>query len=124
MIVGVRNIDTHVIEVPFEFQTYTFPVGKIVTVSRELHAFLEDRFPLAFAFSPKITDDTPAVESVKTKAVMPTKEEAKELGTDFMRIHATQPEATFSSPDGAPPSGHTDKDGVEWYGEGIQPDTV
>lgn len=120
----MKYTDKEKIEVPFDFKTYTFYKDKIVKVDPKLHAFLEERFPLSFTFSPKVTDDTPEVESRKTKSFIPNPDEAMEMGNQFMKIQNPKPEATFSTVDGLPPTGKTDSEGVEFYGEGVQQDSI
>jgi hypothetical protein len=120
----IKNISGQKFEVPFDFNTYTFQNEKKVRVEQKLFEFLLERWPLSFSFNEKTEKDTPVVESVKTKSYLPSKEDAKELGTDFMSIHNTEPEATFGTPDGLPPDGRTDKDGVAFYGPGIEQDSV
>lgn len=123
---AVKFNDSEKIEVSFEFKTYIFYKDKPVLVPDNLHAFLQERFPLAFSFGAQLLKekDLKEVEHFKTKSFFPDKEAAKELGNDFMEIHAAKPDATFGTPDGLPAAGQVDKDGIQFYGEGVQKDTI
>ena len=117
---AIKNITEKDIIYPFDFNTYTLPMGKAVFVPDDLSAHLQEQLPMSFDFNYKAVGKTPIpqVRKVKTKSFIPTEQKMKDLGTEDMRIQPVSPKPTFGNPD-ALPNG-VDKDGVDWYGSGIE----
>ena len=69
----------------------------------------------------KLSKDKQYTKPKKTKTkrfILPEKEST--FSSNDMRItEAGHQKATFASADGTPKAGTTDKDGIEWYGEGV-----
>lgn len=118
----VKNTDSHDIEMPFEGTTYVFPQGKAVEVPDDVKSFLEERLPLSFNFGVTTLKKEKAepVETYKTKVYTPESVYNSEID---MKVVKAKPTDTFQ-PDDAPASGTAEVDGTEWYGEGIQLDTL
>ena len=115
---AIKNIDKNEIAMPFEGNTYLLPMGGAFMVEDDLYVFLQERLPMSFDFKYKVAKDKPVakVKSQRTPSLIPTAKDQDIIQED-MRVSA---QAMPTSPDITPPSGTVDKDGVEWYGEGVQ----
>jgi len=121
----IKNLSGQKLEIPFEFKTYIFEKGETVLAENELADFLMERLPMSFQFREKHDSEKVAkVKSFKTKSFFPSQDDEAELGTGFMKIKSVKQKSTFDTPDGLPVSGQKDKDGIEFYGGGIEPDTI
>lgn len=103
-------------ELSFDFngKTYTFATTKEgFKVEDDLYNHLKEIVPLAFNFSPK--DKNLAV--IEPNIVVT---QNKFTGATF----GVQSKKFENNPDETPANGKTDKDGVEWYGDGLQDDTA
>lgn len=123
---AIKNITEKDMEVPFNGFTYFLEKDKAVFVEEDFSEFCQERWPNGFEFNVKVEPKKPIVQAkkTKTKAFIPTSEEAKTLGTDDMKIRNPHVSSTFEGLDLTPPSGTTDKDGVGWYGPGVETDTL
>lgn len=99
----------------FEGYDYTFAAGKPAQVEDNLSAHLQELVPLAFDFKPELKKITVVakVHRVPTKNVFP----GGKFGTQSANL-------TKLVVDETPESGKTDKDGVDWYGPGLETDKV
>ena len=93
---------------------YTFVAGKPAQVEDALFIHLQELVPLAFDFKPDLKKITTVAEvsKVPTKNVFP----GGKFGVPSANL--TKPTA-----DELPSNGQTDKDGVEFYGPGLESDS-
>lgn len=118
---AIKNTYKEDIILPFNGTNYHFPIGKVVMINEEVWNFLNSNFPLSFTFSPKVEKGTPIpkAKEEKTKVYIKSTKIDDQMGKgDMMTDHGDE-KPTFGGADVTPPDGTTDKDGVEWYGEGI-----
>jgi hypothetical protein len=103
--------------ISFEGWDYHFKKKKTVFITQKLLDHLKERYPLAFDFEvkPKRGQKITNVKKTKTKVFF---KEPEEIDMKVMQPGAQSP--TFGQADLTPPSGTTDKDGVSWYGEGVE----
>ena len=116
----VKNLESHSIHLPFNFNTYTFPISKIVSVPDDVYDFLKSNFPLSFSFDVDTKKPVSEVKSEKTKAYIKPEEHVATFKTGDMNIETGRPNNTFAGIDDTPADGIVDRDGVGWYGEGIE----
>jgi hypothetical protein len=114
----LKNIGKKDMEVPFNFNTYSFPKEKPVAVEDDVAAFIEERWPLSFNFSNKVEKDTPEVTKTKSRAYI--RPEINKKIDSSMSIDSEEAKPTFGGADQTPADGSIDGDGVSWYGEGIE----
>jgi len=99
----------------FEGKTYTFPViNGGFKVEEPLYNHLKEIVPLAFNFNPK--------EGKNVAVVDPEIKDTKNVFTGAgFGIQSKKLDMNY---DTTPASGKSDKDGVEWYGDGLQDDVA
>lgn len=114
----IRNKGNKDLKFSWDFNTYTFPKGKMVFVSKELYEFVIDRWPLAFDFNIELKDSKGVPEVKKEKS--PSLIKTQPVNTNQSDNVSVRRQVTFSDVDNTPASGTTDKDGVGWYGEGLE----
>jgi hypothetical protein len=110
----IKNIEGKDLSFQFEGWEYHFESGKLVQVEDGLYNYLKETVPLAFKFEPKLKKKAVVVKVPRVKFA------PKFPGSRF-GIKSTD---VAKGPDGLPLSGSTDRDGVGWYGEGLQVDSV
>ena len=117
----IKNTEPHDLKIDFEGTSYILPMGKVVLVENKLHDYLKENLPLAFAFNPTTEKNKPVpqAESSKTPVRLPMSSPRSD-----MVVTNGRPTPTFGNPDITPESGTTDKDGVNWYGEGLEVDNL
>lgn len=118
-----KNIDKHDLSISFDFWTYSFPMDKTLMVEDKLFNFLHESFPLSFNFNVQVAKNKAVapVRKTKTKAFIKTQEgQTATLDKEAMYVQTSKPKPTFGGADLTPPDGTVDKDGVGWYGEGIE----
>jgi len=104
----IRNIEKHTIEVPYEGTTYIFPEGQIVDVNDGVGQFTIEKFPLSFSSGMQLkAKEAKPVETYKTKVYVAQK-------------HLNQEEPVSQTPKVEEIDNNTE----EWYGSGIQSDTL
>ena len=123
---AVKNIDKHDIDVSYNFFTYHFPKDIVVLVdSEDLVNYISTNLPLSFSFGSQLEakkgEELPLVKKEKTKAYIKTEQDFKITEND-MYVETEKPEPTFGKEEELPKEGQVDKDGTEWYGEGISLD--
>jgi hypothetical protein len=115
-------------EIPFEGWTYSIPSKKEILVEDEVAVFLQERYPWITTSFPSQAKDAPVIPSVerqKTPVLLKTDEEKAALKTqDMVVTRGPRIDDTIPQGDGLPISGTVDKDGIEWTGEGIEPDHI
>lgn len=109
---NIINKEDKELKFSFEGTDYKFPNGKLVQVEEALYDHLKGIVPLAFDFNPKVTKKSVAMPVIKEKTHV--------AFTGGIFGKASRPVSTV---DQTPQSGTADKDGVEWYGEGLENDT-
>lgn len=109
----IKNIDNHNLYVPFNFKTYTLAKGIVASVPDDLYEHLVQNWPLSF----QVIEDNKnhrEAKSVKTKVYV-----SPASPTSPMKI-GMQEKPTFGQADQTPNAGTIDRDGVSWFGEGIE----
>ena len=99
----------------FEGYDYIFSAGKPAQVEDSLVAHLQGLVPLAFDFKPELKKLTVVakVHRVPTKNVFP----GGKFGVQSANLNKLVVDET-------PASGNTDKDGINWYGPGLESDKI
>ncbi len=114
----IRNISDKDFNFSFDFNTYFIPKNRTLEVSKELGDFLAERWPTSFGFDIEVKKPVAQVKGTPSRSLISREAEDKTYDTT-MRVSPTRINATFGSIDQSPASGTTDKDGVEWVGEGL-----
>lgn len=110
----IKNIEGKELKFQFEGWEYRFEPKKRVQVEDDLYEYLKKTVPLAFKWDIKLKKGKVAIKAPRVKF------SPQFPGGKFGLKSASV--ATGS--DGLPTSGATDGDGVSWYGEGLQNDSV
>ncbi len=108
----IINKEQKDIPVSFEGSDYLFSAGKPAQIEDTLFTFLQELLPMSFDFKPDLKKLTKVDEVSKT----PTK-------TVFPGGKFGAPTANITrGVDELPSNGQIDKDGVEFYGKGLEDD--
>ncbi len=124
----VTNKSDSNIEIPYEGWTYTLLADDNRLAEEGIAYFLRERYPFVQVTKPPVgkklgPSAIPTIERKKTPAYI-APDPRKKAEEEAMRITpAVVKDATYEN-DGLPQSGSTDKDGVEWVGEGIETDDL
>jgi hypothetical protein len=110
----IVNKEQKDIPVSFEGFDYLFGAGKPAQVEDNLFDFLKELLPMSFEFKPDLSKLTVVHEVTKTptKTVFP----GGKFGAQTANI--------TRGVDELPSNGQIDKDGVEFYGKGLEDDKV
>lgn len=122
----VTNKSNGKIEIAYEGWTYTLKSDDSRKVDEKTADFLHERYPFVQVTeltTKKGVSSIPQIEREKTRVyVKPgVREEAE---NEAMKITPAVVRDATLEPDSLPTSGTTDKDGVEWVGEGIEDDDL
>jgi len=114
----IINKEQKEIPVSFEGNDYFFAAGEPAQVEDNLFEHLKELLPMSFDFKPNLSKLTVVneVKKTPTKVVFP--------GGKFGMQSATVNRVNFPNADELPNNGQTDKDGVEFYGEGLEDDSA
>jgi len=107
----------------FEGWDYTVPSKKEVLVEEDVAAFLEERCPFLKVSEPKRSKPPYFVAAIK-KTKTPVRINSNSDPTTDMVVRSRYESNDTLGPDNLPQSGMTDKDGVEWVGEGVEIDSL
>lgn len=101
----------------FEGNDYTFIAGKAAQVEDNLYAHLQELVPLAFDFEPNLSKIKTVAEisKVETHSVFP----GGKFGVQSADVNHSTPMVV----DETPKSGNVDKDGIEFFGPGLESDS-
>jgi len=112
---AIRNIEGKKLLVSYKGNDFEFPKGKAVLVDKKLFEHIRNLIPLAFDFDYKAKKGEELSEP-KQKKTNPV----------FQKNVTTlrKNEGLSLKPDQTPESGTTDRDGVSWYGPGLQKDSI
>jgi hypothetical protein len=114
----IKNISDNDLNFSFDFRTYSIPKNKPLTVPEKVAEFLSERWPKSFEFNLEGKKTTPLVKSMPSKSFI-AKEAVVKNPESTMQAGLSHEQPTFGAVDNLPMSGTTDKDGVEWVGEGL-----
>jgi hypothetical protein len=115
---AVKNI-LETLEVSFEGWTYNFPKGKVVLIEDGLYEHIKGIW--SGGVFKKVSTKNKQVTRAKRKkthAYIKPEKEPTYTSEDMKITQAGRQTPTFGQADLTPPAGTTDKDGVEWYGDG------
>ena len=115
---AIKNIEGKLLEVAFEGKTYVFGKDKTVLVEENVIEHLKETIPLAFDFKVKTTKKS-IFKRVKTKTT-PALRPMSSPANDMIATKKGEQMMPLGKVDVTPPSGTTDRDGVSWYGEGVE----
>lgn len=98
----------------FNGNTYTIPEFGFISIPDDLYEHLKELWPLSLNFEPELTEkDKAKIKEVEFKPTI-NKFTGGQFGIQTKKIGK---DLTTNIPNG------TDKDGVEWYGPGLESDT-
>lgn len=112
---AIKNISGSDLSVDFSFDTYSFPSDQALLVNEDVFNHLQEMYPLAFDFDFKGAKTLPKVKRTKTPVRMAP---GTDDSVDMKAEPAYRKPTTFGTVDDLPVGGQSDKDGVEYYGEG------
>lgn len=110
----IKNIEGKELKFQFEGHEYRFEPGKILQVDEALYDYLYATVPLAFKWDVKLKKSAVVKKAPRVKFA--PNFPGSRFGLKSVNV--------AKGPDGLPLSGTTDRDGVDWYGEGLQVDSV
>lgn len=114
--VAIKNIEPKELIVSFDGMDYYFPKATTVLVESDLVAHLKETIPLAFDFEIKVSKNSPVakVKAIKTKSLNSL---SNNNVTDMKVTQAGEQSNTFMTPE-------IGVEGAEFYGEGIEQDSI
>jgi len=116
--IAVKNI-LETLDVSFEGYTYNFPKGKAVLIEEALYEHIKGIWPSGvFKKISSNKKQLTRAKRKKTHSYIKPEPEPTYTSEDMKITQAGRQTPTFGQADITPPAGTTDKDGVEWYGEG------
>lgn len=112
---AIKNVSEKELVISFEGFDYIFPKEKPVVVDEALYNHVLENWPLAFnSYSGGKKEIVPTIMKKKTRSFAAGRTVFGKPGEN----------AEENEVEGLPASGTVDKDGVAWFGEGLEEDKV
>ena len=122
---AIQNTINKDLEVSFEGYTYMFPKSKTpLLVENNLYEHIKGIWNKVFKDIKTSQKQMLKPKRKKTPSYIKQEPESTYSTNDMRVTEAGHQVPTFKGVEGVPTSGTVDKDGIEWYGTGIEEETL